>query len=312
MYTSDGGTSWETCTDEDVTGGSKLWSSVFLTETGKAWAVGSSGRIVYSNDWGHTWESQESGVTDLLSEVYFLNDSVGWIVGGFSGNVILYTKNGGVTDSGTGGISLAESRNYRLEQNYPNPFTTTTQITYKLNSSRHVCLTIYDISGRKIQTLVNELRQLGEHSVVWDASHFSSGLYFYELKVDYGTKEDDVGIVPHKKRNRLIGLMRRLFLYQTTCYYVLTGLHNCISGLLPKLFGLGDCYVFHNAVIADHLVRIFRVSRDEFRLFCIDGNSVRLTDADLVEKTVGKVCGDHLAFTQAQESTFFGHNANFF
>jgi len=189
MYTSDGGTSWETCTDEDVTGGSKLWSSVFLTETGKAWAVGSSGRIVYSNDWGHTWESQESGVTDLLSEVYFLNDSVGWIVGGFSGNVILYTKNGGVTDSGTGGISLAESRNYRLEQNYPNPFTTTTQITYKLNSSRHVCLTIYDISGRKIQTLVNELRQLGEHSVVWDASHFSSGLYFYELKVDYGTKE---------------------------------------------------------------------------------------------------------------------------
>ena len=99
--------------------------------------------------------------------------------------------------------------------------------------------------------------------------------------------------------------------YQTTSYSVLTGLHNCISGLLPKLFGLGDRYVFHNAVIAYYLIGILRVSGYEFRLFRMDGDFVGLTDADLIEKTIGKISGDDLAFTQAQETAFFGYHADF-
>ena len=189
MHTSDGGTSWVTCTDEDVTGGSKLWNSVFLTETGKAWAVGNSGRIVYSEDWGHTWEAQTSGVTEHLSEVHFINDSVGWIVGGFSGSVVLHTKNGGLSASGIDDFSKDNKDAYSLEQNYPNPFSSTTQIKYKLNSSSHISLAIYDISGRKVQTLVNEFQPAGEYATVWDASHISEGLYFCELKVDYVSVE---------------------------------------------------------------------------------------------------------------------------
>jgi photosystem II stability/assembly factor-like uncharacterized protein len=184
MHTSDGGTTWETCTDEDVTGGSKLWSSVHLTESGKAWAVGNSGRIVYSEDWGHSWESQISGVTENLSELYFLNDSVGWIVGGFLGSVILHTNSGGKTATGIGNLMDNNVKAFSLDQNYPNPFSSSTQIKYKLPTSSHVYLTVYDVSGRKIQTLVNESQAAGEYAVDWDASYFSEGLYFYELKVD--------------------------------------------------------------------------------------------------------------------------------
>jgi len=188
MYTSDGGTTWETCTDEDVTGQTMLWSSVFLTETGKAWAVGKSGKIVYSDDWGHTWESQTSGVTELLSEVYFINDSVGWVVGGQTGNVVLHTKNGGGGGSPTGIDNFIDEAGtaYALEQNYPNPFSSSTQIDYILGEAGHISLTVYDISGRKIQTLVNEFRASGKHTVNWDASQLTNGLYFYELKVEQG------------------------------------------------------------------------------------------------------------------------------
>lgn len=188
MYTSDGGTTWETCTDEDVTGQTMLWSSVFLTETGKAWAVGKSGRIVFSNDWGHTWEPQPSGVTDLLSEVHFINDSVGWIVGGQTGNVILHTTNGGVEGSPTGIDDFIDGAGmtFDLEQNYPNPFSSSTQINYILGDAGHIRLSVYDISGRNIQTLVDEFQAAGKYSVNWDASQLSNGIYFYELKVEQG------------------------------------------------------------------------------------------------------------------------------
>ena len=185
MYTSDGGVTWETCTDEDVTGSSNNWSSVFLTETGKAWAVGKYGKIVHSSDWGHTWQAQVSNLTDNLSEVYFINDSVGWIVGGLMNNVILYTTNGG--ESGTGTEDFSDNAGtYSLEQNYPNPFSSSTLINYKLGYPGQISLTVYDITGRKIQTLVNEFQSEGKHSVIWDARHFSDGIFFYELKVDQG------------------------------------------------------------------------------------------------------------------------------
>jgi photosystem II stability/assembly factor-like uncharacterized protein len=181
LFTSDGGANWEQSADEDIS--VTTWFSVFLSATGKAWAVGNNGRILYSTDWGQTWETQESGVTEPLWEVHFINDNEGWIVGGFSENVILHTKNGGGTSAGTGVYNDERTKAYSLEQNHPNPFSTSTQISYRLTRSNHVTLIIYDISGRKIQTLVNEFQIAGEHKIEWDAGHLSNGLYFYELVV---------------------------------------------------------------------------------------------------------------------------------
>jgi hypothetical protein len=71
---------------------------------------------------------------------------------------------------------------FRLYQNYPNPFNPTTRITYYLPSSSYVTLTIYDLLGRAIQTLVSEFQTSGSHSVNFDCGNISSGIYFYQLK----------------------------------------------------------------------------------------------------------------------------------
>ena len=76
-------------------------------------------------------------------------------------------------------------RSIRLHQNYPNPFNPSTTIRFDLRRATQVSLSIYDITGRKITTLLNQqLMSSGRHQVVWNAGQTSSGIYFYRLKVN--------------------------------------------------------------------------------------------------------------------------------
>ncbi|MFA5831878.1 MAG: T9SS type A sorting domain-containing protein [Bacteroidota bacterium] len=71
---------------------------------------------------------------------------------------------------------------YSLSQNYPNPFNPTTTIRYSLPSSANVKLSVYDLLGREIATLVNEEQSAGWKEVQWNAKNVSSGIYFYKLQ----------------------------------------------------------------------------------------------------------------------------------
>ncbi len=71
---------------------------------------------------------------------------------------------------------------YRLYDNYPNPFNPLTTIAYDLPEARRVKLNIYNIAGQLVTTLVDEQKQAGRHKTVWRAEGVSTGLYFYELK----------------------------------------------------------------------------------------------------------------------------------
>ncbi len=71
---------------------------------------------------------------------------------------------------------------YKLEQNYPNPFNPTTIIKYSLPQESKVTLRIYDILGRKIETLVNKHQLAGIHIVEFNGSHLASGIYFYRIQ----------------------------------------------------------------------------------------------------------------------------------
>jgi hypothetical protein len=71
---------------------------------------------------------------------------------------------------------------YSLNQNYPNPFNPRTAITYQLKASSYVDLSIYNILGQKVATLVSEKQAAGTYNVEWNASGFPSGLYIYQIK----------------------------------------------------------------------------------------------------------------------------------
>ena len=73
---------------------------------------------------------------------------------------------------------------YTLLQNYPNPFNPTTTISYQLDQPGMVNLVIYDILGRKVDTLVNEMKSPGSYSVTWNAEGFASGVYFYRVEFE--------------------------------------------------------------------------------------------------------------------------------
>lgn len=69
-------------------------------------------------------------------------------------------------------------------QNYPNPFNPETNITFDLPRSAYVKLEVFDIMGRKIGTLVDEFRRLGNYTETFNADRLSSGVYLYRLRID--------------------------------------------------------------------------------------------------------------------------------
>lgn len=71
---------------------------------------------------------------------------------------------------------------YTLFQNYPNPFNPTTEIEYEIPNTAFVELSVYDILGKKIRTLVNGEKIAGKHKVTFNASDLSNGIYFYTLR----------------------------------------------------------------------------------------------------------------------------------
>jgi len=81
---------------------------------------------------------------------------------------------------------------YKLAQNYPNPFNPTTQIGYTIQKTGMVELSVYNILGRKVQTLVNEVRNAGSYLIDWNGrdengNMVNSGIYFYQLRIENNT-----------------------------------------------------------------------------------------------------------------------------
>jgi len=73
---------------------------------------------------------------------------------------------------------------FRLEQNYPNPFNPATHISYRVASTGHVSLTVYTLTGQKVQELVNSKQPAGKYQVLFKAEGLASGVYIYKLTIN--------------------------------------------------------------------------------------------------------------------------------
>ncbi|MCC7159313.1 MAG: T9SS type A sorting domain-containing protein [Ignavibacteria bacterium] len=113
-------------------------------------------------------------------------------------NIMLLTNNfyidlpiiSGTGDNGSASLFEEESgqlvnnnapTKFELSQNYPNPFNPNTVISYSIAKTEKVELRVYDLLGREVQTLVNDVKNPGSYNVVFNAVNLSSGVYFYRL-----------------------------------------------------------------------------------------------------------------------------------
>jgi len=177
--TDDGGNTW---TKQNISSGTYLRKIVFInSSTGY---IISNNSVFISTDQGNTWSKQVTPPHWYFTDIAFTNQNKGWVVG--SRGFIMHTDNGGISsvDHGTNPLF----KDYRLYQNYPNPFNPTTTIKFSIPNvvtsrdlSLQTKLIVYDILGREVKTLVNEVKLPGAYEVTFDASQLSSGVYFYKL-----------------------------------------------------------------------------------------------------------------------------------
>ncbi len=156
------------------------------------WVVGDSGVILHTIDGGSTWIRQQSPVTTYLRSIAFDNAGNGWIVGDSA--TILHTTNGGTTfvqESPTNSVP----RRFALHPNYPNPFNSSTIISYSLPQSGNIDLKIFDIAGREITTFYRGYQSAGNYKLNFDGKNLSSGNYFIHLNVNHITQSQLVTIL---------------------------------------------------------------------------------------------------------------------
>lgn len=135
---------------------------LFAYETGAAMAVGNA-------------PARRVG-TFLLNDVADSMTDEGWALVDSS---IVWAMGSGTTS--VSNKETAVPSEYALSNNYPNPFNPSTSISFSVPKPSRVRLTVWNTLGVKVATLVDEVRTAGEHTVRFDASNLSSGVYFYRF-----------------------------------------------------------------------------------------------------------------------------------
>ena len=158
-----------------------------LSELDEQWTNGQ-----WVNTYRYTYTYDANGNAALFNSEQWTNslwepynssfsatDSAGNSIGISGCKVILHYKQtlitGVLEDRGT-------PASFQLYQNYPNPFNPSTMIKYHLSTPAHVRLTIFDMLGHEVRTLLNEQKSAGSYQVSWNASGVPSGVYFYRLQ----------------------------------------------------------------------------------------------------------------------------------
>jgi len=178
LTSSNGGTNWI-----NRSFNSNNYYSLELTSVDTALISGQFGRIYKTTNFGVNWIQQLTPLdtTSLIKDLNFVNSQFGWALN-FHGPTI-YTTNGG-NPIGILTITNEIPSGYSLEQNYPNPFNPNTKIRFDVSKTSFTKLTIYDVTGRVMAILVNELLNPGKYEVDWDVSHRASGIYYYKLEAE--------------------------------------------------------------------------------------------------------------------------------
>ncbi len=169
--------------DAPVTVGSSFFVSVDFGEYG----ISRAGDLaIGTSDFAG---SRVAEVWDRLSNGAWANTSDAWSFGGTTGadGLQLWIEAGARVAASVSTEDDERPTTVVLNQNFPNPFNPQTSIGFSLPQNGRVRLTVYDVLGRHVATVLDGLMSAGAHLTPFDASHLSSGLYLYRLETPAGT-----------------------------------------------------------------------------------------------------------------------------
>jgi len=189
--TTDGGETWQTLPNQVPTNAILIYvkgtENTYMYGSGDLPSfIGSDPGSGFTADEGNSWMFEN----DMpLEPMFSTNSANGWANGNTFENKI-YKWIGPNLDSPTAidkAVLFNNPENFTLSQNYPNPFNPTTTISYSLLHNSNVNLTIYNMLGQKVRTLINQNQSSGIKKVVWNGrdnagNQVASGIYFYRLE----------------------------------------------------------------------------------------------------------------------------------
>jgi hypothetical protein len=184
--TSDGGTIW-TDKEGDLPDMPVRWALynpdnrhevILATEVG-VWST------TDFNSASPVWTASNSGLANVRTDMLQIRDSDHFVIAATHGRGLFSTT--GFSAQASVQEELLTPEKFILHQNYPNPFNPTTTIKYELFQSSQVTISVYDILGRFVKTLVNRTQDPGVKTIQWDATNeqgnrVSAGVYIYKLK----------------------------------------------------------------------------------------------------------------------------------
>ena len=111
------------------------------------------------------------------------NDSLAIESNGFGGTVYVDLSGVGVENSHAVESEVEIKAGYYLKANYPNPFNSSTTISFSLSKSGRATLEVFDVTGRIVKTLADDIMTAGEHQIQFDGTNLSSWTYFARIRV---------------------------------------------------------------------------------------------------------------------------------
>jgi len=142
----------------------------------EGWASsGFSQKLVYTTDAGVRWFSIDTPDSSTVNWLQFVNENIGYAVCN-GGRILKYSPSTGIIK-----FENEPVNDFSLHSNYPNPFNSSTVISYSIPTSGDIKIEIIDVTGKVIKTILRQLNEQGRYSEKLELNEVSSGIYFYRV-----------------------------------------------------------------------------------------------------------------------------------